>query len=94
MLEKEEKISEGQAGFSHSCVDHVYTLGKIIQGRKDAGLTTYGFFLDVQRPTTVWRNGQKVVGSWDQKKDVENGEEDDRMCEKCHDARRGNIERF
>ena len=45
MMEKEEKVSEGQAGFrpNHSCVDHVYTLGKIIQGRKDAGRTTYCF---------------------------------------------------
>ena len=60
MLEKEDKISEGQAGFrpNRSCVDHVYTLGKIIQGRKDAGLTTYCFFLDVQKAyDTVWRNG-------------------------------------
>ena len=49
MMEKEEKISEGQAGFTpnRSCVDHVYTLGKIIQGRKDAGLTTYCLFLHV-----------------------------------------------
>ena len=60
MMEKEEKISEGQAGFrpNHSCVDHVYTLGKIIQGRKDAGRTTYCFFLDVQKAyDTVWSNG-------------------------------------
>ena len=60
MLEKEEKLSEGQAGFrrNRSCVDHIYTLGKIIQGRKDAGLTTYCFFLDVQKAyDTVWRNG-------------------------------------
>ena len=43
MLEKEEKISEGQAGFrpDRSCVDLVNTLCKIIQGRKDAGLTRY-----------------------------------------------------
>ena len=34
---------------SPSCVHHVYTLGKIIQGRKDAGLMTYCFFLDVQK---------------------------------------------
>ena len=60
MLEKEEKISEGQAGFrpNLSCVDHVYTLGTMIQGREDAGLTTYCFFLDVQKTCdTVWRNG-------------------------------------
>ena len=36
----------------------MYTLGKIIQGRKDAGLMTYCFFLDVQKAYyAVWRNG-------------------------------------
>ena len=56
MLEKEEKISEGQAGFrpNRNCVDHVYTLGKIIQGRKDAGLTTYCFFWTYKRPMTPY----------------------------------------
>ena len=51
MLEKDEKIREGPAecGSNLSCVDLVYTLGQIIQGRKDAGLTTYCFFLDVQK---------------------------------------------
>ena len=36
MLEKDENISKGQAGFrpKRSCVDAVYTLGKLIQGRK------------------------------------------------------------
>ena len=60
MLKKDEKISEEQAGFrpNRSCVDHVYPLGKVAQGRKDAGLTTYCFFLDVQTAyDTVWRNG-------------------------------------
>ena len=60
MMEKEEKISEGQAGFrpNRSCVDHVYTLGKIIQVRKDAGRTTCCLFLDEQKAyNTVWRNG-------------------------------------
>ena len=59
MMEKEEIISEGQAGFrpNRSCVDHVYTLGKIIQGRKDVGRTTYCLFLDVQKAyDTLWRN--------------------------------------
>ena len=59
MMEKEDKISEGQPVFrpNRSCVDHVYTLGKITHGRKDAGLTTYCFFLDVQKAyDTVWRN--------------------------------------
>ena len=46
MGREEEKI-EGQAGFrpNRSCVDRVYTLGKITQGRNDAGRTTYCFFL-------------------------------------------------
>ena len=60
MLENEENISEGRAGFrpNRSYVDYVYTLGKIIQGREDARLTTYCFFLDVQKAyDTVWRNG-------------------------------------
>ena len=60
MMEKEEKGSEGQAGFrpNRRCVDHVYTLKKIIQGRKDAGRMTYCFFLDVQKAyDTMWRNG-------------------------------------
>ena len=51
VLENEEKISKGQAGFrpNRSYLDHVYILGKIIQGRKNAGLTTYCFFLDVPK---------------------------------------------
>ena len=60
VLEKEGRISEGQAGFriKRSCVDHVYTVGRIIQGRKQAKLPTYCFFLDVQKAyDTVWRNG-------------------------------------
>ena len=70
MMEKEEKGSEGQAGFrpNRSCVDHVYTLGTIIQGRKDAGRTTYCFFLDVQKAydTSVEKwVVEKVVGNWD-----------------------------
>ena len=34
---------------------------------------------------------EKAVGNWDQRKDVENDEKYDRMCEKCCDAGRGNI---
>ena len=59
-MEKEQKRSEGKIGFrpNRRCVDHVYTLGKMIQGRKDAGRTTYCFFLDVQKAyNTTWRNG-------------------------------------
>ena len=48
---KEEEISKWQAGCrpNRACVDHVYTLGKIIQGRKDPARTTYCLFLDVQK---------------------------------------------
>jgi len=36
----------------------VHTLGKIVQGRKDAGLPTYCFFLAVQKAYgKVWRAG-------------------------------------
>ena len=59
-MEKKEKISEGQAGLrpNRSCVDHTYTLGKVIQCRKDAGRTIHCFFLDIQKAyDTVWRNG-------------------------------------
>ncbi|CAB1119768.1 unnamed protein product [Ectocarpus sp. CCAP 1310/34] len=58
--EKEHSISEGQAGFrrKRGCVDHVFTVGRIIQGRKRAGKPTYCFFLDVKKAyDTVWRNG-------------------------------------
>ena len=42
-------------------------MGKIIQGRKDAGLATYCFFLDVQKvygSVEKWVV-EKVVGNWD-----------------------------
>ncbi|CAB1115185.1 unnamed protein product [Ectocarpus sp. CCAP 1310/34] len=60
VLEKEHSISEGQTGFrkKRGCVDHVFTVGRIIQGRKRAGKPTYCFFLDVKKAyDTVWRNG-------------------------------------
>ena len=65
-MEKKKKKSEEQAGFTpnRSCVDHAYALGKIIQGREDAGLTTYRFFLDVQQAYDSMENlgVGKVVG--------------------------------
>ena len=60
MTEKVEKISEGQGGFrpNRSCVHHVYAFGKILQGRKDTGLTACCLFLDVQKTyDTVWIDG-------------------------------------
>ena len=35
---------------------------------------------------------EEAVGSWNKRKDAANGEKNDRMCQKCLDARRGNIE--
>ncbi|CAB1111402.1 unnamed protein product [Ectocarpus sp. CCAP 1310/34] len=60
VLEKEHSISEGQAGFrkKRGCVDHAFTVGTIIQGRKRAGKPMYCFFLDVNKAyDTAWRNG-------------------------------------
>ena len=64
MTEKEDKISEGRAGFmqNRSCVDHVYTLDKIFQGRKDAGLATYGLFLDVRTESLPHGMEKSIVG--------------------------------
>ncbi|CAB1098704.1 unnamed protein product [Ectocarpus sp. CCAP 1310/34] len=51
VLEKEHSISEGQAGFrkKKGCVDHAFTVGRIIQGRKGAGRPTNCFFLEVKK---------------------------------------------
>ena len=52
--------NEGQAGFraKRSCVDNVYTLNEIIQGRIREGKYTYAFFLDIQKAfDTVWHDG-------------------------------------
>ena len=95
MLKKDEHISEGQAGFrqNRSCVDHAYTLGEIGQGRKDAGLATYCFFLDVQNAyDTVWRNGfWKKMWEIGIRGNVWRMIKYDGMCEKCCGAGRGNI---
>ena len=97
-MELDHEISEWQAGFftpNRSCVNQVYTLGKIVQGRKDAGLTNVLF---LSRCTEGLRHSmekwvvEKTMGNRNQRKDVENDEKDDGMCEKCCDAGRGNIE--
>ena len=36
--------------------------------------------------------GEKAVGNRDQKENVGDGEEGDRVCQECYDARRGTIE--
>ena len=50
-------MHEGQASF-RSCMDNVYTLNEIVQGRFREDKETYAFFLDVQKAyDTVWRDG-------------------------------------
>ena len=53
-------MHEGQAGFrlKRSCVDNIYTLKELVQGRMKEGKRTFAFFLDVKKAyDTVWRNG-------------------------------------
>ena len=50
-LDKEGVLHEGQAGFrvGRSCMDNVYSLNEIVQGRLREGQQTYAFFLDVRK---------------------------------------------
>ena len=50
-LDKEGALHEGQAGFriNRSCMDNVYTLNEIVQGRLREDKKTYAFFLDIQK---------------------------------------------
>ena len=59
-LDKEGALHEGQAGFrlNRGCMDNVYTLNEIVQGRLRENKKTYAFFLDVQKAyDTVWHDG-------------------------------------
>ena len=59
-LELERALHEGQAGFraKRNCIDNVFTLNEIIQGRIREGRHTYAFFLDIQKAfDTVWHDG-------------------------------------
>ena len=59
-LDKEGVLHEGQAGFrfNRSCMDNIYTLNELIQGRIREDKQTYAFFLDIQKAyDTVWHNG-------------------------------------
>ena len=49
-LDKSKALHEGQAGFrvKRGCVDNIYTLNELVQGRLKEGKGTYAFFLDVQ----------------------------------------------
>lgn len=59
MQEKKTIIDEGRAGFrpNHSLVDHVRKSFEVVQGRKDARLTTHCFFLHARKANeTIRRN--------------------------------------
>ena len=48
-LDKEGALHERQAGFrlNRGCMDNVYTLNEIVQGRLREDKKTYAFFLDI-----------------------------------------------
>ena len=59
-LDKGGVLHESQAGFqvNRSCMDNVYSLNEIVQGRLREGKRAYDFFLDVRKAyDTVWRDG-------------------------------------
>ena len=59
-LDKEGALHEVQAGFrlNRGCMDNVYTLNEIVQGRLRENKKTYAFFLDIQKAyVTVWHDG-------------------------------------
>ena len=59
-LDKEGLLHEGQAGFrvNRSCMDNIFTLNELMQGRMREDKLTYAFFLDIKKAyDTVWRNG-------------------------------------
>ena len=47
-LDKEGALHEGQAGFrlNRGCMDNVYSLNEVVQGRLREYKTIYAFFLD------------------------------------------------
>ena len=50
-IDKSSKIREGQAGFraGRCCIDNIFTLNELIQGRLKEGKKTFSFFLDIQK---------------------------------------------
>ena len=59
-LEEHNKLSESQAGFrfDHSCVENIFILNEVIQGRLQEGKKTFCFFLDIKKVyDTVQRDG-------------------------------------
>ena len=62
-LESERALYEGQVGFrefKRSCVDNIFTLNEIVQGRMREGKHTYTFFLMFRKYLTQF--GMMVYG--------------------------------
>ena len=62
-LESERALHEGQAGFrecKRSCVDNIFTVNEIVQGRMREGKHTYTFFLMFRKYLTQF--GMMVYG--------------------------------
>ena len=61
-LDKEGALHEGQAGFrlNRGCMDNVYTLNEIVQGRLREDKKTYAFFLDNRKLMILF--GMMVYG--------------------------------
>ena len=58
-LEEHIQLSESQAGFrfDRSCVDNIFILNEVIQGRLQEGKKTFCFYLDIKKAyDTVWRD--------------------------------------
>ena len=59
-LDKSGKIQERQGSFcaGRCCIDDIFTLNELIQGRLKEGKKRFAFFLDIQKAyDLVWRNG-------------------------------------
>ena len=66
-LDKEGALHEGQAGFrlNRGCMDNVYTLNEIVQGRLREDKKTYAFFLDIQKAYDTVRLDDLWYKLWD-----------------------------
>lgn len=71
-----------------TCVDHVYTLGMIIEGMNNAGLTTYCWFLDVKKAYDEYG----VMGCWKRCGKLGRQERHGEWLNISRNAARGNIQ--
>ena len=55
-LELNHLLHEGQGGFrmGKSCIDNIFSLSELIQGRIREGKSTFAFFLMLRKPMTQY----------------------------------------